>query len=106
MGLFDFLKVKKEKKKPGKETKQVASKGTATFNGRSFPVIEWSAKGFIIANYDADLVVEGQRFKLEFEAWDEKKSVKGKADAIVTKITDDNKLAAAFELTYFTPTKR
>jgi hypothetical protein len=107
MGLFDFLKVKKADKKPAKGGgKQAPSKGTATFNGRSFPVIEWSAKGFIISNYDADLVVEGQRFKLEFEAWDEKKSVKGKADAIVTKITDDKKLAAAFELTYFTPTKR
>jgi hypothetical protein len=106
MGLFDFLKVKRDKKaKPG-AGKQVPNKGTATFNGRSFPVIEWSSKGFIIANYDADLVVEGQLFKLEFEAWDDKKSVKGKADAIVTKITDDKKLAAAFELTYFTPTKR
>ncbi|MBM3548963.1 MAG: hypothetical protein FJX54_18630 [Alphaproteobacteria bacterium] len=88
MGLFDFLKVKKETKGPAKGGKQTPSKGTATFNGRSFPVIEWSAKGFIIANYDADLVVEGQRFKLEFQAWDEKKAVKGKADAIVTKITD------------------
>ncbi|MBM3532259.1 MAG: hypothetical protein FJX60_04385 [Alphaproteobacteria bacterium] len=58
MGLFDFLKVKKEKKKPAKGAPQVPSKGTATFNGRSFPAIEWSAKGFIIANYDADLVVE------------------------------------------------
>jgi hypothetical protein len=106
MGLFDFFKVKKEGKKAAKEGKQPASKGTATFSGRSFPVIEWNAKGFIIGSYDADLVVEGQRFKLEFEAWDDKKSVKGKADAIVTKITDDNKLAAAFELTYFTPTKR
>ena len=107
MGLFDFFKVKKDKKEPPKpKGKQVASKGTATFSGHSFPVIEWNAKGFIIGNYDADLVVEGQRIKLEFHAWDDKKAVKGKADAIVTKITDDQKLAAAFELTYFTPVKR
>lgn len=106
MGLFDFLKVKKAEKKPAKGKPQIPSKGTATFSGKSFPVIEWNAKGFIIGNYDADLVVEGQRFKLEFHAWDDKKAVKGKADAIVTKITDDQKLAAAFELTYFTPVKR
>ena len=107
MGLFDFLKVKKTAKEaPKPKGKQIASKGTATFSGHSFPVIEWNAKGFIIGNYDADLVVEGQRIKLEFHAWDEKKAVKGKADAIVTKITDDQKLAAAFELTYFTPVKR
>ncbi len=106
MGLFDFLKVKKDAKKPAKGKPQVPSKGTATFSGHSFPVIEWNTKGFIIGNYDADLVVEGQRIKLEFHAWDDKKAVKGKADAIVTKITDDQKLAAAFELTYFTPVKR
>lgn len=47
---FDFLKVKKDGKKPAKGKPQIPSKGTATFSGKSFPVIEWSAKGFIIAN--------------------------------------------------------
>ena len=35
MGLFDFLKVKKEDKKPAKGKPQIPSKGTATFSGKS-----------------------------------------------------------------------
>ena len=44
MGLLDFLKVKKDAKKPAKGKPQVPSKGTATFSGHSFPVIEWNTK--------------------------------------------------------------
>jgi hypothetical protein len=120
MGLFDFFKVKapdKGKARPGaakpgakpgakKAKAPVVSKGTVSFDGHSFPIIEWNAKGFIITDYDMDLLVEGQRLKCEVHAWDDKQTVKGKADALVTKITDDNKLAAAFQMTFFTATKR
>ena len=72
MGLFDFLKV-------------------------TFVVKDYNLKGFIIEPYDKDVLIKSQRFRFEIDVSKGNHKMKGQAEAVVTKITD-NALAAAFTI--------
>lgn len=104
--MFDFLKVSKEKKKSPVRAKPLgnpnkpASKGTVKIDKFVFNIREINDKGFIIDPYDKDVVISGQRFRFEINATYDNKEVKGRADAVVTKIVG-NALAAAFVTKFF-----
>ncbi|MDF1794105.1 MAG: hypothetical protein P1U88_19485 [Thalassobaculaceae bacterium] len=103
--MFDFLKVKNDKKKPARpkvmgNPAKAASKGTVKIDKFVFNIREINDKGFILDPYDRDIVVSGQRFRFEINANYDNKQINGRAEAIVTKIVD-NALAAAFLTKFF-----
>ncbi|NQW10808.1 MAG: hypothetical protein HQ481_13120 [Alphaproteobacteria bacterium] len=103
--MFDFLKVKAKSKKPlVKKTvgnpNKLNSKGTVRIDKFVFNVREINLKGFILDPYDKDVVITGQKFRFEIDAMYGEKEVKGRAEAVVTKIAQ-NALAAAFTTKFF-----
>lgn len=79
---------------------KTASKGTVKIGKFEFNVREINDKGFILDPYDKDLVISGQRFRFEIDAMYGEKEMKGRAEAVVTKMTD-TALAAAFLTKFF-----
>ena len=114
MGLFDFLSVKagsKKKKGPSRPTKAQGIKsvkakgkleacGIVKIDSFTFVVKDYNLKGFIIEPYDKDVLVKSQRFRFEIDASKGNHKMKGSAEAVVTKVTD-NALAAAFTIKPF-----
>ena len=103
--MFDFLKVSKAKKKPVRpqvmgNPKKAESKGTVKIDKFVFNIRDINDKGFILEPYDKDIVISGQRFRFEINAMYGDKEIKGRAEAVVTKIVD-NALAAAFVTKFF-----
>ncbi|WP_281683747.1 hypothetical protein [Thalassobaculum salexigens] len=103
--MFDFLKVSKDKKKPIRPKvmntpKKAESKGVVKIDKFVFNIRDINEKGFILDPYDKDIVVSGQRFRFEIDAMYKDKQIKGRAEAVVTKIVD-NALAAAFLTKFF-----
>lgn len=103
--MFDFLKVQNGKKKPARprtlgNPNKAASKGTVKIDKFVFNIREINEKGFIIDPYDKDIVISGQRFRFEINAMCGDKEMKGRAEAVVTKVVD-NALAAAFLTKFF-----
>lgn len=103
--MFDFLKVKSSSKKNAtKKTvgnpNKLQSKGTVKIDKFEFNIRELNKKGFILDPYDKDIVITGQKFRFEIDAVYEEKEMKGRAEAVVTKIAQ-NALAAAFTTKFF-----
>lgn len=103
--MFDFLKVSKDKKMPVRpkaraQPKKAESKGVVKIDKFTFNIREINDKGFILDPYDKDIVVSGQRFRFEIDAMYNDKQIKGRAEAVVTKIVN-NALAAAFLTKFF-----
>lgn len=103
--MFDFLKVSKDKKQPVRpktmgNPNKAASKGTVKIDKFVFNIREINERGFILDPYDKDIVISGQRFRFEIDAMYGDKEIKGRAEAIVTKVVD-NALAAAFLTKFF-----
>lgn len=104
--MFKWLFVSDAAKKGGpkpaaRRPAKTAAKGTVTFDGRGFPLLEWNRKGFILGDYTVDHLIRGQRFTCEFKAaGPDGKEFGGKAECIVTRIVD-GKLAAGFSLAFF-----
>jgi ketosteroid isomerase-like protein len=105
--MLDFLKVNASKKKQtaGKRSGKplgggVQSLGNIRIDKFVFNIRELNAKGFIIDPYDKDIVITGQKFRLEIDAMDGQKQMKGRAEAVVTKIAG-GALAAAFTSKFF-----
>ncbi|WP_339852457.1 hypothetical protein [uncultured Nisaea sp.] len=106
MGLFDFLKVRT--KGPARPTKAQGIKsvkakgkleacGIVKIDSFTFVVKDYNLKGFIIEPYDKDVLIKSQRFRFEIDVSKGNHKMKGQAEAVVTKITD-NALAAAFTI--------
>tara|TARA_R110002012_G_scaffold73022_4_gene186466 strand:- start:1284 stop:1634 length:351 start_codon:yes stop_codon:yes gene_type:complete len=114
VGLFDFLSVKagsKKKKGPSRPTKAQGIKsvkakgkleacGIVKIDSFTFVVKDYNLKGFIIEPYDKDVLVKSQRFRFEIDVSKGNHKMKGSAEAVVTKVTD-NALAAAFTIKPF-----
>lgn len=112
MGLLDFLKITTEsKKKASRPTraqgiKSVKAKGRhescgiVKIDSFTFNVKDYNLKGFIIEPYDKDLLIKSQRFRFEIDVSKGQHRMKGSAEAVVTKVTD-NALAAAFTIKPF-----
>jgi len=106
--MFDFLKVSSGKKKQAPKRAKgrplgggTPSRGQLRIDKFVFNVRELNKKGFILDPYDKDVVISGQRFRFEIDAIDLDGEVyKGKAEAVVTKIVN-NQLAAAFVSKFF-----
>lgn len=103
--MFDFLKVKSGSKKvPAGKTvgnpNKLQSKGTVKIDKFEFNIRELNKKGFILDPYDKDIVITGQKFRFEIDAVYDDKEMKGRAEAVVTKIAK-NALAAAFTTKFF-----
>ncbi len=103
--MFDFLKVSGgAKNKPVRKTmgnpKKADSKGTVKIDKFTFNIRELNEKGFILDPYDRDIIITGQRFRFEIDAMYGEKEMKGRAEAVVTKIAN-NALAAAFVSKFF-----
>ena len=108
MGLFDFLKTDASSKKqaPTKEQgiRSVKAKGkldsvgVVKVDSFSFNVRDYNMKGFLIDPYDKDILIKGQKFRFEIEVSKGDHTMKGRGEAVVTKVAD-TALAAAFTIT-------
>ena len=103
--MFEFLKTKPaNKKKTVRKTlgnpNKLESKGTVKIDKFEFNIRELNPKGFILDPYDKDIVITGQKFHFEIDAMYSEKEMKGRAEAVVTKIAQ-NALAAAFTTKFF-----
>lgn len=104
--MFEFLKVNagKKKKRSAKSDKPLGggtpSRGNVRIDKFVFNVREINQKGFILDPYDKDVVITGQRFRFEIDAMDGETPMKGRAEAVVTKIAN-GALAAAFTSKFF-----
>ena len=112
MGLLDFLKITTNSKKKGSRPskaqgiKSVKAKGKrdscgiVKIDSFTFNVKDYNLKGFIIEPYDKDLLIKSQRFRFEIDVSKGQHKMKGSAEAVVTKVTE-NALAAAFTIKPF-----
>lgn len=112
MGLLDFLKINTQsKKKASRPTKaegiksvkakgKLDSCGIVKIDSFTFNVRDYNLKGFIIEPYDKDLLIKSQRFRFEIDVSKGEHKMKGAAEAVVTKVTE-NALAAAFTIKPF-----
>lgn len=112
MGILDFLKITTDsKKKTSRPTraqgiKSVKAKGKldscgiVKIDSFTFNVKDYNLKGFIIEPYDKDLLIKSQRFRFEIDVSKGQHKMKGSAEAVVTKVTQ-NALAAAFTIKPF-----
>lgn len=102
--MFDFLKTATKKPVARKPLRgrPVApqSKGTVKIDRHVFNIRELNRRGFILAPYDRDIIITGQRFRFEIDAKDGEDIYQGRAEAVVTKIVD-GALAAAFLTKFF-----
>jgi hypothetical protein len=105
--MFEFLKVNSGNKAKGAPKKSgkplgggISSRGNIRIDKFVFNIRELNQKGFILEPYDKDIVITGQRFRFEIDAMDGDKPMKGRAEAVVTKIAN-GALAAAFTSKFF-----
>jgi len=106
VGVFDFLKDNAAKKPvPSRAVAMQSirakgkqeSRGTIKVDSFTFNVRDYNLKSFIIEPYDKNILAKGQRFKFEMKCSKDAHVMEGRAEAVVTKISN-GALAASFTI--------
>ncbi len=106
MGVFDFLKDNAAKKPVPSRVEAMQSirakgkqesRGTIKVDSFTFNVRDYNLRGFIIEPYDRDILAKGQKFKFDMKCSKDAHVMEGRAEAIVTKISN-GALAASFTI--------
>lgn len=73
------------------------SRGSVKIDSFTFNVRDYNLKSFIIDPYDKDILAKGQRFKFVMKVSKGEHVMEGRAEAVVTKISN-GALAASFTI--------